>query len=116
MLEELKLPTLQNRRKDLRFTLFYKIANGLVPAIPAEDYLTPIRNKRKIVAKTFKDCVTNNSIAKFQLKNSKCYKVPEAKTIGLSFFTKTISDWNQLPDEIASAQSLDIFKTRLQQQ
>ena len=93
MLEELQLPTLQNRRKDLRLTLFYKIANGLVPAIPAEeDHLTPIRNKRKIVAKTFKDCVTNNSIAKFQLKNSKCYKVPEAKTIGLknSFITKTI--------------------------
>ena len=41
MLQELNLPTLQQRRKDARLTFLFKISHGLVPAIPREKYLTP---------------------------------------------------------------------------
>ncbi|KAL8621525.1 hypothetical protein ACOMHN_026197 [Nucella lapillus] len=43
MLSTLELPTLQQRRRDLRFTFFYKVVEGLVPAIPSADILTPTK-------------------------------------------------------------------------
>ena len=58
MLEELDLKPLHQRRKDLRLTFLYKIVEGLVPAVPSEDYLTPQRNKRRITERTFTDCVS----------------------------------------------------------
>ena len=41
MLTSLELPTLQDRRRNTRLTYMYKIAKGLVPAIPPGSYLTP---------------------------------------------------------------------------
>ena len=35
MLKDLDLPTLQQRRKELRLTFLFKIVEGMVPAIPA---------------------------------------------------------------------------------
>ena len=51
MLQELNLPTLQQRRKDARLTFLYKISQGLVPGIPCENYLIPQKVKRIIKAK-----------------------------------------------------------------
>ena len=51
MLQELNLPTLQQRRKDARLTFLYKISQGLVPGIPCENYLIPQKVKRIIKEK-----------------------------------------------------------------
>ena len=51
MLQELNLPTLQQRRKDARLTFLYKISQGLVLGIPCENHLIPQKVKRIIKAK-----------------------------------------------------------------
>ena len=118
MLNNLDLPSLETRRKHLRLTFLFKIAEGLVPAIPPESQLIPIRNKRKIRAKTFQDCVTNNFVEHNQLNNSRCFQVPSSKSdiYKNSLFPKTIRQWNQLDDSVVSAPSPDTFKQRLHTQ
>ena len=69
---------LQQRRKVLRLSLFYKISEGVVPAIPPNTFLTKVRNKRKIKAKPLQDFVGKNIVKKHQQCNSKCYQVPPA--------------------------------------
>ena len=115
MLQKLDLPTLQNRRKELRLAFLYKIANGLVPALPPESFLTPIRNKRKIKAKIFHDCDSKNIVTSSQLLNQQCFQVPQgtSATYKNSFFPKTIVEWNQLSDNVISASTVETFKTRL---
>ena len=51
MLKELELQSLSDRRKDKRLNYLYKIEQGMVPAINPNNYLTPIKTKRKINAK-----------------------------------------------------------------
>ena len=46
MLNELELQSLKDRRKDKRLIQLYNVQKGLVPAIPANDYLKPIQSKR----------------------------------------------------------------------
>ena len=41
MLKQLELPPLQDRRKMARLTFFFKVAEGLVPAMPTYTYMTP---------------------------------------------------------------------------
>ena len=48
MLEKLKLPSLQDRRKQLRLAFFYKIDEGLVPAMPPHQFLEPERANKTI--------------------------------------------------------------------
>ena len=48
MLAELNLPPLQDRRKANRLTFFFKVVEGLVPAMQSNDFLTPIRGKHHI--------------------------------------------------------------------
>ena len=116
MLHNLELPPLQDRRKELRLVLLYKIAGGLLPAIPPDPYLTPSRPKRKIKARSFGDFVASNPIVKHQRINDRCFELPEAatKVYENSFFVKTIADWNQLTNSIVSAPSTEAFKFRLQ--
>ena len=51
MLKELELQSLSDRRKDKRLNYLYKIEQGMVRAINPNNYLTPIKTKRKINAK-----------------------------------------------------------------
>ena len=113
MLKNLELQTLQNRRKDNRLCLMYKIANGLVPAIPHENYLKPVLNKRRIRAKNFEDFQANNFVARQQNLHDNCFEIPASKSdiYRYSFFPRTICDWNQLPD--TSASSIDVFRKTL---
>jgi hypothetical protein len=60
MLKDLELKPLQERRKHIRLTMFYKVVEGLVPAIASEDYLKEIRNKRKRKAKQYEGFETSN--------------------------------------------------------
>ena len=117
MLHDLNLPTLQSRRRDKRLTFLYNIQMGKVQAIDKDIYLKPIRHKRQIRAKTFSGCVTNNFLTRHQNLNSKCFKLPESNTSAYrhSFFPKTIAEWNALPEDIVSAPSAEVFKSRLRQ-
>ena len=50
MLEDLKLPILQQRRLETILVMLYKVVRGMVPAINADEFLILIRNKRHIKA------------------------------------------------------------------
>ena len=93
MLKELDLPMLKQRRKEDRLCLMYKIERGLVPAIPKDTYLKPIREKRKVKAKTFTDCETKNFVEKYQNLHSNCFEAISTpnKTYSNSFFPRTSS-------------------------
>ena len=54
MLKDQDLPSLQDRRMAARLTFFYKVVEGLVPAISPDAFLKPQRPKRQIHAKNFK--------------------------------------------------------------
>ena len=118
MLADLKLPTLKERRKDKRLCFLYNISKDKLPAIPAKSYLKPIESKRRIKAKTFENCDSHNIVKRHQNLHNNCYQLPESKTIAYknSFFPRTISDWNALPEAIVSAKSINIFKARLSEQ
>ena len=80
-----------------------------------EQYLTPIRDKRRITAKKFDDYQANNIIDNHQNNNSKGYVVPNANTAEYknSFFVKAPLIWNGLEDNIVSAPSVESFRARL---
>ena len=82
-----------------------------------DSYLKPIRPKRRIKAKTFSGCVTNIILTRHQNLNSKCFQLPESVSTVYrhSFFPKTISEWNELDEEIVSAPSVETFRNRLRQ-
>ena len=116
MLSDLDLPTLQQRRKELRLTFLYKIAEDLVPAIPSDKYLKPIRDKRKRTAKVFPDHVSQNPVDKYETNNTRPFIIPEAKNSKQyknSFFVRTIQEWNRLDNSVVNAESVNCFKARL---
>ena len=115
MLKNLDLPLLQERRKDMRLIFLFKVVEGLVPAIPSHRYLTPIRNKRRIISKTFENFATQNIVDNSVTNNARCFVVNHAKTDihKNSFFQKTVIDWNKLSDQQMSAPTVECFKARL---
>ena len=121
MLKDLELPTLQQRRKELRLSLLYKISEGSVQGIPRDTYLQKVREKRNITAtKKFDDYVHNNMVAKYVTKNSKCYKIPPcnnpAGPYSQSFFPRTVTEWNKLDDKVVLSGSVDSFRAQLKNQ
>ena len=75
---KIELQPLQDRRKELRLVLLYKIAEGLLPAIPPDPHLTPCRPKRKIRARTFGDFFASNPVTRHQRVNDRCFEVPQS--------------------------------------
>ena len=117
MLRKLGLPDLQDRRMEKRLVMLYKIVGGMVPAMKADAFLTPIKSKRKIRTTKFKDCDTKNIIDTYQTNNNKCYKVDSFNTevYKNSFFVKTVCDWNTLNDRIVGAETVSSFSTAVQE-
>lgn len=115
MLCDWELPTLQDRRKEMRLVFLFKVVEGLVPAIPPTTHLVPIRNKRKITAKKFENCVSKNIVESSQTNNNKCYRVPTSRTdiYRYSYFPRTIVDWNHLDDRTISAKKVEDFRSSL---
>jgi hypothetical protein len=106
ILKDLELKPLQERRKHVRLTMFYKVVEGLVPAIASEDYLRETRNKRKRKAKQYEGFETSNIIDRQTGNNSRSLELIQCKTDirKKSFFSKTIVDWNHLEDTVWCAQ------------
>ena len=115
MLHKLKLPTLQDRRRDQRLTLMYKVVEGHVPAINKDHYIQPQRQKRSIRATQYTDYEHKNIVENFSTNNSKCFKPIPAKTENFrnSFFVRTVYDWNKLDDSVINTDSVNSFRKRL---
>ena len=111
---ELNLPPLQDRRKANRVTFFFKMVEGLVPAMQSHDFLTPIRGNCHIKSKQYTDCVTSNTIDKQSTNNStcKCFKIFQcnSETYKNSFFPRTIVDWNHLANNFVRTDTVDSFR------
>ena len=120
MLKDLDLPTLQQRRKELRLSLLFKIADGSVQAIPSDKYLKPVKKSRQITPKNFDGYEYVNKVEKYVTNNSRCFKIPSTNNptgpYSQSFFPRTVMDWNQLDDELVLAGSVDSFRTHLKKQ
>ena len=119
MLKDLKLPELQQRRKELRLTLLFKIAEGLVPPIHSDVYLTPKTEGREIKQNPrYRDYEAKNIVTKYETKNSRTFVIPRSGTnvYTNSFFVRTVVDWNHLGNDIVTAGSLDSFKSQLKKQ
>ncbi|CAG2245651.1 unnamed protein product [Mytilus edulis] len=84
-MNELKLPTLENRRRHSRLTFLYKVAGELVPAIPQDSVLVKERPKRQIKSKQFRDYKTTYIVDKFAQNNSRCFNFGGSHNVGLIF-------------------------------
>ena len=115
MLQNLQLPSLQDRRKHLRLKFMYKVVEGLVPAIPSDLYLTPKEPGRRIQPRTFPNSQSSLSFESSVANNSKCFKVTRCNTnqFKYSFINRTIIDWNHLEENVIQAKSTDSFKSLL---
>ena len=90
MMKDLNWQPLSERRRDQRLTLFFKIVNSLV-AIPADFQFNPRPSRNR---------------------NSKNIILPACNTDIFKnlFIPRTISDWNSLPENIVTCETLDSFK------
>ena len=116
MLQKLKLPELQTRRQHLRLAFLFKVARGTVPALPPEEYLTKIENKRRIRPTRNSDFASQNIISRQSRNHSNCFVVPHAKSevYKNSLFARTIPQWNSLDENIINSPSVASFKSALE--
>ena len=114
-LKDIGLPSLHERRLFNRLSVFYKITNGLVPAIQHEEHLKPSDNKRLIRPTRYTGYDSKNPVVKRSRMNSKCFTHIDSKCVQYrnSFFPKTVSDWNVLDDSIVSEPTHISFKSKL---
>ena len=96
MLEELTWVSLSKRRENAHLILFYKIINNLA--------VVPHSCLEKADGRTWK---------KHNLKFRHIGYNVDPDPYGQSFFPKCISAWNGLSQEIAEANTLDLFKSKL---
>ena len=97
MIQDLKWPSLQQRRKKARLETFYKYHSGLIT----------INSK-------YKPKPSSRRLSRRQ-NNSQNYNVPSCRTKyrQMTFFPRTIPEWNHLPEDVVAAKTLDSFKSRL---
>ena len=118
MLDSLKLPSLQDRRKANRLVFFYKVVGGQVPALPSHAYLTPLRqNRRRVAVKRYADFQTDNYLESYSTNNTKCFKPfnCNSEIYKHSFFPKTVIDWNHLEEDVVHAKTLGCFRAAVHQ-
>ena len=84
--------------RQLRLVLFFKVVEGLVPALPPETFLTPRRTGRLVHARHQPDYNykynTSNVVDNFVRNNDRCFQIPTCRTAQFknSFFTRTAAD------------------------
>ena len=116
MLKDQGLPSLQDRGMVVRLTFFYKVVEGLVPAISPNAFLKSQRPKHQIHAKKFQDFEAKNIIDTHSIKNCKSLVVEQCNTVQYrNFFSiKTVIDWNHLEEETVRALTVEGFRIALQ--
>jgi hypothetical protein len=95
MIQELGWKNLQERRKDLRLTMLYKIVNDIAN-VPKEEILIPSDNRTRS-EHGHKFCIPNQETNEYKY----------------SFFPHTIPQWNCLPKALIDSDTVDTFKHRL---
>ena len=116
MLHKLDRPTLQDWRKQQCLSFFYKVVEGLVPAMPVEQFLKTLpANKRQISPTKFHDFTAENIIDRRATLNSRPFFVPHSSTEQHknSFFVRTTTDWNHISADQVKAPTLKDFKQRI---
>ena len=98
MLNSLQWDTLQHRRQQIKVTMLFRVINGLV-AIPTQPYLVPRGASTSTRGHNLRYLVPYSRVQFHQQ----------------SFFPSTIRLWNNLPDSVATASSLEGFKEQLHQ-
>ena len=95
MLQHLEWRSLQDRRKNSRLNMFYKIVNNKVE----------IQKNRQ----------THSTKRQTRHSHTKSFQIPSCKTEYRkeSLFPRTITDWNKLPENIINSTSLDSFKSSI---
>ena len=68
MRRQLEMEPLEER---LRLILIYKVVEGLVPALPADNFIIPARPKRTMKAKTYSNCETDNIMERQVINNTR---------------------------------------------
>ena len=95
LVSQLGWPSLVDRRKIARLTELYKIINNISP-ISGELLRKPLsRTRATSYGQTFIGLASRTNSFKF------------------SFFPRTIVDWNSLPPDICSLDSVEVFRTHL---
>ena len=95
MLQRLEWRPLANRRKDARLMMMYKIDRELVSITKENRLIPPCRRSRN----------THNRA--FQIESCRI------DTRKMSFFPRTVSDWNLLPPDIVELDTPEAFKARI---
>ena len=115
MLETLELSSLEQRRSVNRLVFMYKVVEGLVPAIPADEFLKPKKPKRQIRSRKYTDYITKNLVDRHSVNNDRCFEIENCNTEQLrqSFFVKTIVEWNQLETKVVHSETVESFKDAL---
>jgi hypothetical protein len=116
LLAKHKLPPLQDRRESLRLLFFFKVVEGLVPALPPDQFVTPQKQGRQIKSSQRPlHFVSNNPVENYIRNNDRCYIVPRANTEQYrnSYFPRTIIAWNHLDNKTVHSASPECFKSAL---
>ena len=92
--QELGWETLQTRRKSKRITTLYKMEHNIID-IPLDQYIK--HNTR---------CSRKHNSQFLQIRHS-------SNTFGHSFFPTTAKEWNALPSNIISSNSIESFQKNL---
>lgn len=95
MLDDLKWPTLESRRRQTRLAMMYRIRFDMVD-IDWRDYLTEAKSR------------TRGHSSRFQIPHSNTNQFTS------SFFLRTSRDWNSLKRDPADHPSLESFKSTLE--
>lgn len=100
ILDSLDWPSLQQRRKKARLETFYTFHNGLV-AIESS-HLPKLKPQVDNKANTR----STHSSEYEEPSHPRTYRQK-------AFFPRTIAEWNRLPQEVVSAETLALFKSRV---
>ncbi|KAK3102525.1 hypothetical protein FSP39_011953 [Pinctada imbricata] len=95
MLQDLNWPTLQERRLRTRLIFLYKITHNLVAIYP-QDLLFPLDSRTRHI----------NLLGFQQIRTHK-------DTYKYSFYPRTVKQWNCLPQHIASADTVELFREQV---
>ena len=99
--------------------MLYKIVEGLIPAMPPENFITPQRKGRPIKPKKDpKFSYPKNPIERSIRNNDRSLFIPPTSTVQYrnSFFLKTAIEWNHLTNTTVHSKSPNSFKTAIDRQ
>ena len=110
--DDLKLPILHQQRLATRLVMLYEVVRGMVPAINADEFLIPIRNKRHIKPRLQSDFHTTIIVEKFSTTHTECFKIPDShkEQYRNSFFVRTVSEWSQLEECHIRTETVNSFR------